>query len=98
MLIVAVIATAIAFVHWKHGVWADEGGLEFPLVMATVAFAVVAIGPGTISLADAFGLEWSGLSWAVAAVAVGVAAGLAVVALGWFTRRTHHREPMAGTT
>lgn len=66
--------------------------------MATVAFAVALIEPSTISLADAFGVEWSGLGRAVAAVPVGVAAGLAVVALGWFTRRTHHREPMAGTT
>src|SRR6266487_157918 len=45
LLLAAVMATAIAAVHWKNGIWATDGGLEFPLVMATAAFTTAAIGP-----------------------------------------------------
>jgi hypothetical protein len=46
---------SIATVHWKQGIWAAEGAFEFPLVIATIVFAVTAIGPGSISLDNLFG-------------------------------------------
>jgi putative oxidoreductase len=90
VLLVAVMTTATAVVHWKKGIWNTDGGFEFPLVLASVAFAVAAIGPGSISLDNAFGLDWHGLGWAVAAAVVGAVGGLASVALARLARH----EPM----
>lgn len=91
LLLVGVMTTAVAAVHWKNGLWVTAGGLEYPLVLAAVAFAVAAIGPGSISLDHAFGIDWAGLKWAVGAVVCGGLGGLIAFALGRFARR----EPQA---
>jgi putative oxidoreductase len=77
LLFAAVLASAIAAVHWVKGLWNQDGGIEFPLVLVTVAFAVAAIGPGRFSLDNAFGIDWHGLWWAVGAVVIGALGGLA---------------------
>jgi putative oxidoreductase len=87
LLLVAVMAAAIAVVHWKHGVWAQQGGFEFPLVMAASAFSLAAIGAGRYSLGRAFGLGWHGLGWAIAAALVGAGGALALVAMARLTHR-----------
>jgi putative oxidoreductase len=91
--LVAVMATAIATVHWKNGVWAADGGFEFPLVLGAVAFAVTAIGAGRYSLDNLFGIDWASLSWAVGATVVGVVGALATVRLARLTHRTHGTQP-----
>lgn len=48
------LAVAIARVHWKHGL-AGNGGYEFPLATATLAFALTFFGAGPISLDWLFG-------------------------------------------
>jgi len=40
---------AIAKVHWKNGL-RGQGGYEFPLALAAIAFALVFLGAGPISL------------------------------------------------
>jgi hypothetical protein len=55
--------------------------------MAAVAFALTAIGPGSISLDDALGIEWAGPDWAIGSAA---AAGLGAVVL-LALRRIGHR-------
>jgi putative oxidoreductase len=97
LLLVGVMTTAIATVHWRKGLWVTEGGAEYPLVLSAVAFAVAALGPGSISLDHLFGIDWAGLEWAVGAVIVGCLGGLIVVALGRLARRTTRREPQAHT-
>jgi putative oxidoreductase len=77
LLLTGVMVTAIAAVHWQKGLWNQDGGIEFPLVLATVAFAVAAIGAGRYSLDTAFGIDWHGLWWALGAVGVGAIGGLA---------------------
>jgi putative oxidoreductase len=77
LLLTGVMASAIAAVHWRKGVWNSDGGIEFPLTLATVAFAVAAIGPGRYSLDRAIGLDWHGAWWALGAVALGTLGGLA---------------------
>jgi putative oxidoreductase len=95
LLIVAVMTTATVAVHWKNGLWVSNGGFEYPLVLAAVAFALAALGPGTISLDDWVGIEWSGLEWAVGAVVAGAIGGLASYALGRFVGRGRRHEPLA---
>jgi putative oxidoreductase len=77
VLLTGVMASAIAKVHWKKGIWNQDGGLEFPLVMGTVAFAVAATGAGRFSLDRWFGIEWHGLRWALGATGLGALGGLA---------------------
>jgi putative oxidoreductase len=76
LLLCGVMATAIAGVHWSKGIWNQNGGLEFPLVLGTVAFAVAATGPGRLSLDHAFGLDWHGIWWALGAAGLGALGGL----------------------
>ena len=71
------MVSAIAAVHWEKGLWNQNGGIEFPLVLGTVAFAIAAIGGGRYSLDNAFGIDWHGLWWALGAVGLGVLGGLA---------------------
>jgi putative oxidoreductase len=95
LLLVGVMTTAIAAVHWKNGLWVTAGGMEYPLVLAALAFTVAALGPGSISLDNVFGIDWAGLEWALGAAAIGCLGGLIAVALGRFARRAQRREPQA---
>ncbi|HXF97746.1 MAG TPA: DoxX family membrane protein [Gaiellaceae bacterium] len=94
-LLIAVMTAATVAVHWAHGLWNQDGGFEYPLVLATAAFTVAALGPGTISLDNAFGIAWSGLGWAVAALLVGLVAGLGAWALRRFARVRRPEEQLA---
>lgn len=94
-LLVAVMTAATVSVHRPHGLWSANGGYELPLVMATVAFALGALGPGSISLENALGWEWAGLRWTVAAALAGGIAGLATVGLSRVWQRTRDRQPLA---
>ena len=97
LLVVGVMTTATVAVHWRHGLWVSSGGFEYPLVVAAVAFAVAAIGPGSLSLDRVFGIDWAGLEWAVAAAVAGGLGGLTAFALGRIAGRTQseRREPRA---
>jgi putative oxidoreductase len=93
LLIVAVMVAAIAAVHWRNGLWVTNNGFEYPLVMATVAFALAAVGPGSWSLDHIVGIDWHGTAWALAAVVAGALGGLASRALA--PTRRGGREPVA---
>lgn len=95
LLLVGVMTTAIAAVHWRNGLWVTNGGFEYPLVMAAVAFAVAALGPGSISLDHALGVDWAGLEWALGAAAVGGLGGLIVFGLARFARGAGDRGAQA---
>jgi putative oxidoreductase len=79
-LVIAVMFTAIATVHWQNGVWGTNGGFEYNLVLATVAFALASIGAGRWSLDRVLGLHVAGWKWGVAALVLGVLGGLATAA------------------
>jgi putative oxidoreductase len=71
-----VMFNAIAVVHWSKGFFNGNGGLEFPLTLATIAVSVSMIGPGRFSIDRAIGWDdnisglWWGVGVAVAAAAI----------------------------
>jgi putative oxidoreductase len=89
--IIGVMVSAIVTVHLRNGLWNTNGGIELPLTYATVAAAVVAIGPGKFSLDRALDLHLSGLGYAVGAVALGC-----VVAIIGLATRSRESAPAAG--
>src|SRR5262249_53441000 len=63
---------AIHKVHGRNGLWAQDGGFEYPLVMMAVLFGIVCEGPGDLSLDRR---EW-GTGWALLSLAAGVGGAL----------------------
>jgi putative oxidoreductase len=70
--IIGVMAGATLSVHIDKGLWNANGGFEFPLVMATAAFTLAMVGPGAISLDEAFGLANGGVAEGLGALILGV--------------------------
>jgi putative oxidoreductase len=77
-----VMLNAIAVIHWPKGFFNGNGGLEFPLQLATIAVAVTAIGPGRFSLDRAFGWDdnITGIWWAVGVFATAIVISALTVA------------------
>src|SRR2546430_1597997 len=90
-----VMLNAIAVVHWSKGFFNSNGGLEFPLLLATTAVAVAAIGPGRFSVDRAIGWDdnISGVWWGAGVAA----AALAISALTVATTRRRARVQAAAT-
>jgi putative oxidoreductase len=87
-LMVLVMAVAILSVHWRQGFFADNKGMELPLMYATGAFVLAFTGPGAYSLDRFLGL--SALSGTRTAwVAIALALLLALINVGL-------RRPAAG--
>src|SRR5438045_2682673 len=82
LAVASVMVVAIATVHWRKGLFSQNGGYELPLVLWSAAAAIAAIGPGRFSLDRALGWDGriSGLWWGVGVAAASVAGGLLVVA------------------
>src|SRR5918995_4518678 len=57
-MIIAVMVVAIATVHWQHGLFAQNNGMEVPLINAVAAAAIALIGNGAYSLDAVLGLSW----------------------------------------
>ncbi|HET7094864.1 MAG TPA: hypothetical protein VFI22_15340, partial [Thermomicrobiales bacterium] len=62
--------------HAGKGVWAQNGGWEYLLVIGVAAAALSLAGPGAWSLDAVFGLAPWHESWAVGGVIVGVLGGV----------------------
>ena len=106
VLVGAVMITAILKVHASNGIWAAEGGFEFPLVLLTVGFAITALGPGSLSVDSWLGIDnWAGIHWTInpaarsaIALAIGLAGGLVVALASWASKRTPDPREPAGST
>jgi putative oxidoreductase len=80
--LVGAMTTAIRKVHFKQGLWNAGGGFEYNLVLISAVAAIVAEGPGLLSLDAIAGRRRWGPLWGLAAVAAGIVGSTAVVELG----------------
>jgi putative oxidoreductase len=88
--VVGVMVNAIA-VHAHAGLWSQNHGYEYPLVLAVLAVALAWTGPGALSVFGALGIELSGAVCALGAAVVGTLSALVVLA-------TRQRHPTVETT
>ena len=61
--------------HIKNGFFIQNGGYEHALLLAVAGATLAFTGPGRLSLDHAFGIQWSGGSWGLTAVAIGLVGG-----------------------
>ena len=79
---ISVMLVAALTVHWTHGLFAQNNGVEVPLLYATVGIALAFTGYGAYSLDAALGLDtfWTpGLT--IAVLALGAIGGIVNVAI-----------------
>src|SRR5256884_4173536 len=88
--IAVVMVNAILVVHWRNGFFNGNGGIEFPLALATVAVAVAATGPGRFSIDHLIGWDdnISGVWWGVGVAAAALAIAFVTVTV------LRHRQAM----
>lgn len=89
--IVAMMASAIIYVHGRHGFFADKGGVEYPLVLGVVAATSELTGAGRYSLDHLVGWNLSGPEWFGAVVGCGLFVS-ALTALARLHRSPVHRS------
>jgi putative oxidoreductase len=79
-LIVSVMIVAAATVHWPHGLFAQNNGIELPLLYGVVALTLALTGYGAFSLDAALELTWSAtMAWT--ALGLGALGGVANLAI-----------------
>jgi putative oxidoreductase len=72
----SVMLTAINRVHLKNGPWVTNGGYEYNIVLIAAVLALAEVGPGELSLDHLLGNERTGPTWALVALALGVAGAI----------------------
>jgi putative oxidoreductase len=85
-VLIATMVTASLTAHRGKGIWAQDGGLELPLVYSTIAFGLAAAGAGDWSLDSAFGFDLAGPEWALGALGTGLLGGIGAIASGRLRR------------
>jgi putative oxidoreductase len=81
-LMVSVMIVAMVAVHWEHGLFAQNNGIEVPLLYATAALGFALIGYGRYSVDASLGIAnlWTPAVTLVV-LGAGVAGGLANLAI-----------------
>ncbi|MDP9497648.1 MAG: DoxX family protein [Actinomycetota bacterium] len=79
--LIGVMTTAIRKVHLPNGPWAANGGWEYNAVLIGALAALVETGPGRVSIDNLLGRAPGGSRGALGAVALGVGASYATIAL-----------------
>ncbi|GHG94631.1 DoxX family protein [Streptomyces rubradiris] len=78
--VIGVMIVAVT-VKLPHGLWVQDDGYEYPLVLMALPAVLTLTGPGRWSVDAALGLTPWPVWWTLVAVAGGVGSGLAVRAL-----------------
>ncbi|HEX8030372.1 MAG TPA: DoxX family protein [Vicinamibacterales bacterium] len=79
-LVVSVMIVAMATVHWANGLFAQNNGIEVPLLYTVAAAAIALTGNGAYSLDAVLGLTWPAqVVWV--ALVLGVVGGFANLAI-----------------
>jgi len=83
-IMLSVMIVAGLSVHWQHGLFATNNGIELPLLYATGAIALAFTGYGRYSLDAMLGLTgFSALKVTLIALGVGIIGGVANLAARW---------------
>lgn len=85
------VMTVALTVKWRHGLWVQNDGYEYPLVLVGTAAALATTGPGAWSLDAVLGLTPYPLWWAALALVAGLGSGL-------LTRLVLHRSAVPAIT
>jgi putative oxidoreductase len=80
---IGLMTTAARTDHRGRGFFMFRNGWEYVGVVGAVAAAMAALGPGRYSVDHLIGRERSGLRWALAATALGVANAAALLAVSY---------------
>src|SRR4051794_35084680 len=75
--VVGMMLNATLAVHRPNGLWVQNNGYEYPLVLGTAAFAIALAGGGAYSFDNGIGLHTSGW-WGVVSLLLGLAVGAAI--------------------
>jgi len=74
--IAAGVMTVAITVKWRNGLWVQDNGYEYPLVLVILPAALTLAGPGRWSADQALGLLPWAPWWTAVAVGLGVTSGL----------------------
>jgi putative oxidoreductase len=85
---IGVMAVAAIVAHRPNGFFVFRDGYEYVLMIALVAAAVGAIGPGRVSVDHALDIEITGLAGALIAVVAGLGGTALLLAATWRPART----------
>ncbi|MGH9056303.1 MAG: DoxX family protein [Acidimicrobiales bacterium] len=80
---VGLMATAARTDHRGKGFFVFKGGWEYTAVIGAAATALAALGPGRFSVDALLGRQRSGITWAAAAAAFGLANSTLLVAMSY---------------
>jgi putative oxidoreductase len=83
------VMTVAGTVKWHNGLWVQNDGYEYPMVLVVVSAVLALTGPGRWSVDHVLGWAPWPLWVAVAAIVIGPASGL-------LTRAVLHRPPAPG--
>ncbi|MFB7778792.1 DoxX family protein [Streptomyces bauhiniae] len=75
------VMTVAVTVKWHNGLWVQNDGYEYPLVLIVLPATLALTGPGRWSVDHATGLLPWAPWWTIAAVGLGAASGLGTRAL-----------------
>lgn len=81
-IVVSIMLVAVVKKHLSQGFFAQNGGYEYPFVLAAAALALAFTGPGSLSLDAIVGIERNGALWGIAALLAGLV-GVGTALLEW---------------
>jgi putative oxidoreductase len=93
-VVLATMLVAILSAHLDKGFFAQNGGYEYPLVLAAMAAGLAFTGPGNLSLDAALDLSFAGSKWGLIAVGLGVVGALPPLVMRSAALNRHANTPV----